>query len=323
MQYRKLGKTELEVSELGYGAWGIGKANWVGAEDDESLRALHRAIDRGVNFIDTALGYGKGHSETLVGQVVREVDGPVYVSSKIPPKNLVWPARPGTPANDAFPADWVVECTEKSLSNLGLETIDVQQFHVWSDEWVGQGDWADAIDRLRSQGKIRFFGVSINDHQPGTAVKLVESGLVDTVQVIFNIFDQSPADQLFPAVKTAKVGVIVRVPFDEGGLTGKVNPDTEFPEGDFRNNYFGGDRKEQLWEHVQAIAKDLGIPTQRLAELALRFCISHPAVSTVIPGMRSTANVDANAAAVDLGPLSTEQLQVLAHHRWERNFYGG
>jgi aryl-alcohol dehydrogenase-like predicted oxidoreductase len=323
MQYRKLGKTELEVSELGYGAWGIGKANWLGAEDDESLRALHRAIDRGVNFIDTALAYGKGHSETLVGQVVREVDGPVYVSTKIPPKNLVWPARPGTPANDAFPADWVVECTEQSLSNLGLDTIDVQQFHVWSDEWVDQGDWAEAIEQLRSQGKIRFFGVSINDHQPGTAVKLVQSGLVDTVQVIFNIFDQSPADQLFPAVKAANVGVIVRVPFDEGGLTGKVNPDTEFPEGDFRNNYFGGDRKEQVWEHVQAIAKDLGIPTQRLAELALRFCISNPAVSTVIPGMRSTANVDANAAAVDLGPLSTEELQVLAHHRWERNFYGG
>jgi aryl-alcohol dehydrogenase-like predicted oxidoreductase len=323
MQYRKLGKTELEVSELGYGAWGIGKAGWVGADDEESLRALHRAIDRGANFIDTALGYGKGHSEKLVGQVVRQVDGPVYVSTKIPPKNSLWPARLGTHASDAFPADWVVQCTEQSLDNLGLETIDVQQFHVWSDEWVDQGDWAEAIDRLRSQGKIRFFGVSINDHQPETAVKLVESGLVDTVQVIFNIFDQSPEDQLFPAVKTANVGVIVRVPFDEGGLTGKVNPDTQFPEGDFRNNYFGGDRKEQVWEHVQAIAKDVGIPTQRLAELALRFCISNPAVSTVIPGMRSTANIDANAGAVDLGPLSTGELQVLAHHRWDRNFYGG
>jgi aryl-alcohol dehydrogenase-like predicted oxidoreductase len=323
MQYRKLGRTGLEVSVLGYGAWGIGKAGWVGADDDESLRALRRAIERGVNFIDTALGYGNGHSETLVGQVVREAQGTVYMSTKIPPKNSQWPARQGVPANEAFPGDWVVECTERSLANLGLETIDVQQFHVWSDEWLGQGDWAEAIDRLRSEGKIRYFGVSINDHQPSNGVKLVQSGLADTVQVIYNIFDQSPADELFPAVKAADVGVIVRVPFDEGGLTGKVTPDTRFPDGDFRNNYFSGDRKDQVWERVQAMAKDLDIPVQRLPEIALRFCLSHPAVSTVIAGMRSTANVDANAEAVDLGALSLEELEILAHHRWPRNYYGG
>jgi aryl-alcohol dehydrogenase-like predicted oxidoreductase len=323
MQYRKLGRTGLEVSVLGYGAWGIGKAGWVGADDDESLRALRRAIERGVNFIDTALGYGNGHSETLVGQVVREAQGTVYMSTKIPPKNSQWPARQGVPANEAFPGDWVVECTERSLANLGLETIDVQQFHVWSDEWLGQGDWAEAIDRLRSEGKIRYFGVSINDHQPSNGVKLVQSGLADTVQVIYNIFDQGPADELFPAVKAADVGVIVRVPFDEGGLTGKVTPDTRFPDGDFRNNYFSGDRKDQVWERVQAMAKDLDIPVQRLPEIALRFCLSHPAVSTVIAGMRSTANVDANAEAVDLGALSLEELEILAHHRWPRNYYGG
>lgn len=322
MQYRQLGRTGLQVSELGYGAWGIGKANWVGADDEESLRALRRAIEHGVNFIDTAIAYGNGHSETLVGQAKREAQGEVYVSTKIKPKNLQWPARPGVPANEAFPGEWVVQSTEQSLTNLGLETIDVQQFHVWSDEWVGQGDWAEAIDKLKAQGKIRYFGVSINDHQPASALKLVASGLVDTVQVIYNIFDQSPADELFPAVKAANVGVIVRVPFDEGGLTGKVTPETEFPEGDFRNNYFAGDRKEQVWDHVQAIAKDLGVPVQRVPEIAFRFCISNPAVSTVIAGMRSQASVDANAAAVDHGSLSIEELQVLAHHRWERNFYG-
>jgi aryl-alcohol dehydrogenase-like predicted oxidoreductase len=322
MQYRKLGRTGLQVSELGYGAWGIGKVNWVGADDEASLRALRQAIEQGVNFIDSALAYGNGHSEKLVGQAVREAQGTVHVATKIPPKNSQWPARRGVPANEAFPADWVVQCTERSLANLGVGTIDVQQFHVWSDEWVGQGDWAEAIDRLRAQGKIRYFGVSINDHQPGNAVKLVDSGLVDTVQVIYNIFDQSPADDLFPAVTAADVGVIVRVPFDEGGLTGKVTPDTEFPNGDFRNNYFSGDRKEQVWDRAQAIAKDLGAPVQRLPEIALRFCISNPAVSTVIAGMRSAVNVDANAAAVDLGPLSEQELEVLAHHRWERNFYG-
>ncbi len=322
MKYRKLGRTGLEVSELGYGAWGISKVSWLGADDDESLRALHGAIDQGVNFIDTALAYGNGHSETLVGQAVREAEGAVYVASKIPPKNSQWPARPGVPANEAYPGDWVVQCTERSLANLGLETIDVQQFHVWSDEWVGQGDWAEAVERLRSEGKIRYFGVSINDHQAASAVKLVGSGLVDTVQVIYNIFDQSPADKLFAAVNAANVGVIVRVPFDEGGLTAKVTPETEFPAGDFRNNYFAGDRKEQVWERVQAIAKDLGVPVQRLPEIALRFCISNPAVSTVIPGMRSQANVDANIHSIDLGPLSAQELEILAHHRWERNFYG-
>ena len=321
MNYGSLGKTGLQVSKLGYGAWGIGKTMWLGADDDESLRSLRRAIDQGVNFIDTALGYGDGHSEKLVGKVVREAGGVVHVSSKVPPKNLKWPAPQGVPAGEAFPADWVVECTERSLANLGLETIDVQQFHVWSDEWVGQGDWMDAIERLRSQGKIRYFGVSINDHQPASALALVNSGVVDSVQVIYNIFDQSPEDELFPAVEAEKVGVIVRVPFDEGSLTGNINPKTEFPEGDWRNSYFGGDRKEQVWERVQAIIKDLGVPVDRLPEIALRYCLSHPAVSTVIPGMRSLRNVDANVRAAELGPLSAEELEVLCHHRWVRNFY--
>ncbi len=321
MERRSLGKTGLEVSVLGYGAWGIGKAMWVGADDSESLRALHLAIDKGVNFIDTALVYGDGHSEKLVGQAVREAGGPIYVASKVPPKNYVWPAPKGVPAGEAFPADWVVSCTERSLANLGLDTIDVQQFHVWSDEWVGQGDWLAAVERLKEQGKIRYFGVSINDHQPDNALALVRSGLVDTVQVIYNVFDQSPEDQLLPAAQEAGVGVIVRVPFDEGSLTGKVRPGTEFPEGDFRNSYFGGNRRQEVWERVQAICKDLDIPLERLPEVALRFTISHPAVSTVIPGMRSAANVDANVAAALLGALTAEQLQVLKAHRWVRNFY--
>ncbi|MGH3049541.1 MAG: aldo/keto reductase, partial [Gaiellaceae bacterium] len=202
-----------------------------------------------------------------------------------------------------------------------LETIDVQQMHVWSDEWVGQGDWLEAIERLKADGKIRFFGVSINDHRPASALRLVESGLVDTVQVIYNIFDQSPEDELFAAVQKANVGVIVRVPFDEGALTGRITPETEFPEGDFRNVYFGGDRKVEVWERVQAIARGLATSTPELPEYALRFCLSHPAVSTVIAGMRSVRNVEANAAAVDLGPLPERELETLRTHRWMRDFY--
>ena len=321
MNYRSLARTGLQVSELGFGAWGIGKAMWLGADDDESLRSLRRAIEQGVNFIDTALGYGDGHSEELVGRAVREARVDVHVSSKVPPKNQKWPAPQGVPADEAFPAAWILECTERSLANLGLETIDVQQFHVWSDEWVGQGDWMDGIERLRSQGKIRYFGVSINDHQPASALALVNSGVVDSVQVIYNIFDQSPEEELFPAVVAENVGVIVRVPFDEGALTGKINPGTEFPEGDWRNSYFGGDRRQQVSERVQAITEDLDVPVERLPEIALRYCLSNPAVSTVIPGMRALRNVEANVRAAELGPLPAEELEVLRHHRWLRNFY--
>jgi aryl-alcohol dehydrogenase-like predicted oxidoreductase len=322
MRYRTLGRTGLEVSELGYGAWGIGQTMWVGAEDDESLQALRRAFELGVTFVDTALGYGNGHSEELVGRAIREAAETVRVATKMPPKNMQWPARPGVRAEEAFPADWVVQCTERSLSNLGLDAIDVQQMHVWSDEWVDQGDWLEAIEGLKAAGKIRFFGVSINDHQPANAIRLVESGLVDTVQVIYNVFDQSPEDELFAAVQEANVGVIVRVPFDEGALTGRITPDTEFPEGDFRNAYFGGDRKAEVWERVQAVARGLAIATPELPEHALRFCLSHPAVSTVIAGMRTVRNVEANAAAVDNGPLSERELETLRDHRWVRNYYG-
>jgi aryl-alcohol dehydrogenase-like predicted oxidoreductase len=316
MRYRTLGKTGLEVSELGFGAWGIGRDAWVGADDDESLRALRTAIEHGVNFVDTAYAYGDGLSEQLVGAAARESEETVYIASKIPPKNWEWPARPGVRAEEVFPADWIVSCTERSLQKLALETIDVQQLHVWSDEWVGQGDWLDAIDGLKRDGKIRFFGVSINDHQPENAIRLVESGIVDTVQVIYNVFDQSPEDALFPAVEAAQVGVIVRVPFDEGALTGSVRPETRFPEGDFRNGYFAGERKREVWERVQAITGELDVEVDSLPEIALRFCLSHSAVSVVIPGMRSTRNVERNVRAASAGPLGDDELATLHRHRW-------
>jgi aryl-alcohol dehydrogenase-like predicted oxidoreductase len=321
MRYRKLGRTGLEVSELGFGAWGIGADAWIGADDHESLRALRLAIEQGVNFLDTAYAYGDGHSEELVGAAVRESAETVYVASKVPPKNMQWPARPGVRVEETFPGDWIVACTEGSLRNLGLEAIDVQQLHVWSDEWIGQGDWLEAVERLRRDGKIRFFGVSINDHQPENAIRLVESGIVDVVQVIYNVFDQSPEDALFPAVEAARVGVIARVPFDEGALTGSVRPETTFPEDDFRNDYFAGERKREVWERVQAIARDLDVEVERLAEVALRFCLSHPAVGVVIPGMRSTRNVERNVSAASAGPLEENQLATLRRHRWVVDLY--
>jgi aryl-alcohol dehydrogenase-like predicted oxidoreductase len=322
MNYRKLGKTGLTVSEIGYGAWGIGKSGWIGASDDESLKALHKSIDLGLNFIDTALAYGKGHSERLVGRVVKERSETIYVATKIPPKNGQWPARSGVSVADTFPGKHVIASTEESLQNLGLETIDVQQFHVWSDEWVNHGDWLEAVQKLKEQGKLKNFGVSINDYQPENAIKLIETGVVDTVQVIYNIFDQSPEDQLFPACDRHQVGVIVRVALDEGGLTGKITPDTTFEPGDFRSNFFRGDRKQQVYERVQKIVSDLKITLDQMAETALRYVLSHASVSTVIPGMRSVRNVEQNCQLGDGRGLPKEQVEKLKAHRWIRNFYG-
>ena len=321
MNYRRLGRTGLEVSEIGYGAWGIGQSMWLGAEDDESLAALNRAIDLGVTLIDTALGYGNGHSEQLVGEVVRSRSERIVVATKIPPKNMTWPAPGGVDPEEAFPANWVRSCTERSLSNLGLDAIDLQQFHVWSDEWVGRGTWLEAIEELKSEGRILAFGVSINDHQPANAIKLIESGAVDSVQVIYNVFDQSPEDELLDACAEHGIGVLARVPFDEGSLTGTIGPDTAFPEGDFRNRYFRDDRKAQVEERVRAILEDLAIERAALAEVALRYVLSHPAVSSAIPGMRTVRNVERNAAVGDGRGLPEEQVAALKRHRWDRNFY--
>jgi aryl-alcohol dehydrogenase-like predicted oxidoreductase len=320
MNYRTLGRTGLKVSEIGYGAWGIGAKQWVGASDDESTKALERAIDLGLNFIDTALAYGDGHSEKLVGAVAKRRKG-VYVATKIPPKNRKWPAERAIPVAEVYTADYIVATTEESLRNLGMETVDLQQLHVWTDEFAGAGDWLAGVERLKKAGKIRHFGISLGEHTPDNGVKAVASGLVDTVQVIYNVFDQSPEDTLFPLCRKYNVGVLARVPFDEGGLTGKVTPQTEFPKDDFRNGYFKGDRKKEVYERVGKIAADLNIGLDRLPEAALRFTLSHAAVSTVIPGMRSIKNAEANCATGDGKGLPQDQISKLRPHRWVRNYY--
>ncbi|MFD5138455.1 aldo/keto reductase [Streptomyces sp. NPDC058378] len=320
MRYRELGRSGLRVSEIGYGAWGIGASSWVGATEDESVRALNRAVDLGVNFIDTARGYGE--SERIVGRVVRERAGDdILVATKVPPKNRTWPAPDGVDPDDAFPGDHIRTSLETSLGASGLDHVDVLQFHVWNDEWIGRGDWLETVAALKQEGKIRLFGVSVNDHQPETALALVRSGVVDSVQVIYNVFDQSPADALLPACEKHGVGVIVRVALDEGGLTGRITAGTTFPEGDWRNRYFRDDRPAQVEQRVAAIVADLGIAPDEIAENALRFVLSSPAVSTVIPGMRSVRNVERNTALSDGRTLNADQLAILAGHRWQRDFY--
>ncbi|MFI8219561.1 aldo/keto reductase [Streptomyces sp. NPDC085932] len=321
MRYRELGRSGLSVSEIGYGAWGIGESAWIGSTEDESVRALHRALDLGVNFIDTARGYGE--SERIVGRVVRERAGDeILVATKVPPLNRLWPAPDGLDPAETFPGDHIRDSLETSLRASGLDHFDVVQFHVWSDDWVGRGDWLETVEELKREGKIRLFGVSINDHQPDNALRLVRSGTVDTVQVIYNIFDQAPAERLFPACVEHGVGVIVRVALDEGGLTGRITAGSTFPEGDFRNRYFRDDRPAEVERRVAAIRADLGVEADDMAETALRFVLSAPAVSTVIPGMRSVRNVERNTAVSDGRLLDDDRLAVLAGHRWQRNFYG-
>ncbi|MGI8741283.1 MAG: aldo/keto reductase [Bryobacteraceae bacterium] len=321
MRYRKLGRTNFEVSEIGYGAWGIGGKQWLGGDDDESLQALRKAIERGLNFIDTALAYGEGHSEQLVGQVVRETKHRIYVATKVPPKNLLWPARPGIGIEEVFPYEYILKCTEQSLRHLKTETIDLQQLHVWNPEWTGRDEWRRAFEELKKSGKVRAVGVSINDHQPGSAIEIVKTGLIDTVQAIYNIFDQSPERNLFPLTQQMNIGVLARVPLDEGSLTGAITESTTFEPGDFRSYYFKGDRKKQVVEHVNALLKDIDPTGGSLPEVALRFCLSHPAVSTVIPGMRRVRNAEMNTAVSDKEPLDEATLKVLARHAWDRNFY--
>jgi len=323
MDYRTLGRTGLKVSEIGYGAWGIGGKQWLGGRDGESLAALRRAIALGLNLIDTALAYGDGHSERLTGQVVRESGQKVYIATKIPPKNRVWPAKSGTPISEVFPYDYCISSTEESLRNLGVETIDLQQLHVWNNEFTPSEEWRRAAEDLKRSGKIRYFGISISEHEPASALDAMRTGLIDTVQVIYNIFDQTPEEELFPLALEQNIGVLARVPLDEGGLTGKLTMETKFPEGDFREFYFRGERKSQVAGRVGLLEAELAASQhfEPLAETALRFCLSHPAVSSVIPGMRTVRNAEANCFVSDKGGLSPDILGLLKRHAWNRNFY--
>jgi aryl-alcohol dehydrogenase-like predicted oxidoreductase len=324
MRYRPLGRTGLSISEVSFGAWAIGGGMWGGKRDEDSRNALRRAVDRGVNFVDTALVYGDGHSERLVGELVRERRSgqqPLYVASKVPAKAYRWPAPRDAKLAEYFPRDWIVQCAEKSLKNLGLEHIDLLQLHVWADAWTDEDEWYEGLSSLKRAGKIGALGVSINSHDPKSAVALAKSDRVDALQVFYNIFDQSPEDELFPACVKNQVGVLARVPFDEGALTGKLRLDTTFPDGDFRQGYFGGDLLKKTVEAVEKMRPIVESAAGTMARGALRYCLSNPAVTAVIPGMRSDAQVDENCAASDDGALPPATVNALHPFRWVRDPY--
>lgn len=323
MRYRKMGKTGFEVSEIGYGSWGCGGDWWKDACDEESLKSMNLAVDHGVNFIDTAANYGMGHAEKLVGQVVRTRQERVYVSTKVYPKNFNFVPSPGDSFKEAYPAGWLTECTESSLKNLGLEQIDLQNFHVWVDTWAEVDEWKEEVLRLKRDGKVRAFGLSLvfpmkDHHLPARAIA---TGLIESCQVVFNIFEQDAATKLFPLTKENNVGVVVRCPLDEGSLTGKVTPTCSFPEGDWRNDYFQGERKQEVFDRVQQLNWLLEGDVESLPEAALRYVLSFDAVSSVIVGMRNPAHTASNMQAAEKGSLPAADIERLKEHAWPHNFW--
>ena len=326
MKTRILGATGYVVSELGFGGWGLGGSQWRGGDDGAGREALREAVDRGIRFFDTALAYGDGHSERLIGEVLQAHlrAGRVVVATKVPPRNEEWPGKAGKPLADVFPARHLAASTEQSLKNLGVEALPLQQLHVWHDAWLDDPEWQasyDRIVRLKEEGKVLHWGISINDHAPETALRVLEDPIFETAQVIYNVYDRSPERALFELARTKPLGVIVRVPFDEGALTGQIRSSTVFPPGDWREQYFSGDRRAEVERRGKALAQLLDDQVQTLPELALRFCLSSPAVATVIPGMRRAAHVQQNVAAAEKGRLTPGMLAKLEAHAWEKNWY--
>jgi aryl-alcohol dehydrogenase-like predicted oxidoreductase len=318
MKYRSFGRAGKWVSEIGYGMYGVGGPEWSGTNPDETRRALQLALDLGCTFFDTAWGYGSGAGERLLGELVRSnPDRTIVTATKVPPKNRRWPSRRGDAIAEAFPPEYVREYAERSLSNLGLDRIDLLQFHVWEDDWSSDPGWQRCVDDLRREGLVASVGISLNRWEPWNGVKTVATGLIDSVQVIYNIFDQAPEDELLPLCRKMSVAVIARVPFDEGGLTGELKADSTWPEGDWRNIYFGPENLQPTVDRADAL-KELVPPQMTLPEFALAFVLANPDVSTVIPGMRTRRHVTSNLMVSETPRIDPALVAQLRGHRWDR-----
>ena len=316
MKYRRFGRTDWQVGEIGYGMWGM--AGWTGSDDAESLAALQQSVDLGCNFFDTAWAYGDGHSEHLLGRLINDNPGKtLYAATKVPPKNRKWPPRKGSSIDEVFPPEYIREYAEKSLANLNRPHIDLLQFHVWEDDWANDAGWQRAMQDLKREGLVRAVGISVNRWEPWNGVKTIRTGLIDAVQVIYNIFDQSPEDELFPLCRELDVAVIARVPFDEGSLTGTLTKDSKWPEGDWRGTYFVPENLIPTVERANAL-KPLVPAGSSMSDMALRFILANEDVDVIIPGMRKPAHVKSNIAASDAAPLAPELLAELRKHRWDR-----
>ncbi len=317
---RTLGRTQLEVSEIGFGAWALGGA-WGNQKDRESLQTLHRAIELGVNFIDTAAGYGKGRSERVIARALSERQERVYVATKIHPLPGPWPPSPYCKAEERFPEDYLRKMVDERLDSLVTERLDLLQLHTWTRAWNKAPKPLEVLKNLQAEGKVRFIGVSTPEPDQNSVIDLIRAGYLDTLQLVFNIFEQEPAAELLPTAAEHKVGVIVRVPFDEGALTGKFSADTEFNSDDFRSKYFAGDRLARTVARVQQIEQDIADTGLTMAQVALKFVLAHPAVSTVIPGIRNVRQAKMNTEVSELADLPDSLLRKLRKHAWRRGFW--
>ncbi|MDH5602973.1 MAG: aldo/keto reductase [Cyclobacteriaceae bacterium] len=316
MKYRRFGRTNWQVSDIGYGMWGM--AGWKESDDKESERSLDIAVEQGCNFFDTAWGYGEGKSEKLLGALnKRHPDKKLYNATKLPPKNFQWPSKPHYKLEECFPKNHIIEYAEKSLKNMAVDTIDLLQFHVWEDAWADHDEWKEAIEQLKKEGKVQHMGVSVNRWEPDNCLKTLQTGYIDAVQVIYNIFDQAPEDKLFPTCKKLDVAIIARVPFDEGTLTGTLTKDSKWPKGDWRNTYFVPENLHSSVEHAEALRPILPAGMS-MPEMALKFILMNKTVGTIIPGMRKENHVKLNIAVSDAPPLSSDLMAELKKHRWDR-----
>lgn len=320
MKTRKFGRSNWQVGEVGYGMWGL--AGWSGSDDDQTRNSLQKAVDLGCNFFDTAWAYGEGHSEKILGELIKNnlKKSPLqklYTASKIPPKSRIWPAKRGFLLKDNYPATYIREYTEKTLTNLGLASVDLMQFHTWEDDWANDESWQKAVSQLKADGLIKAVGVSINRWEPTNVVNTLRTGLIDSVQVVYNIFDQNPEDELFPLCRELNIAVIARVPFDEGSLTGALTADSKWDEGDWRNGYFSPPNLKKCLERIDKLKQDIPAGAT-IAQIALRYILSNPDVSVVIPGMRKIKNVVDNINSSFAGALDKELMAKLHKHRWLR-----
>jgi aryl-alcohol dehydrogenase-like predicted oxidoreductase len=323
MNYRTFGRLGWQVSEIGFGAWALGASGWGPQDDNDSVKALHQALDLGCNFIDTAQGYGNGHSEKIIGRVLKERGGDrVYVATKIPLKSPgAWPPTPYDRIEDRYPADFLRQQVESSLRNLQTDCLDLLQLHTWTRAWNRNPVALEVLQALKKEGKLRGIGISTPEPDQNAFVELMRQGWLDAVQVIYNIFEQEPAAELLPVALEHQVGVIVRVAFDEGSLTGKFKEETVFAQDDFRRNYFAGDRLVRTVQRVEKIKVVVGAQEPDLPTAALKFALKPAAVSTVIPGMRNERQAAMNCAVGTQPPLSDELEKALRGHSWHRGHW--
>ena len=328
MHYRTFGRLGWRVSEIGFGAWALGGGAWGSQDDRDSLATLHEALDLGVNLIDTAAGYGNGRSERVISRALAERGGRqrehVYLVTKTPPVAGNWPPQPHERVEDRYPEAHLRANLEERLRELGVDCIDVLLLHVWSRSWNRDPAPFAVLERFKQEGKIRAYGISTPDHDQDQLNTLLAAGRLDVVQLVYNLFEQQPAAEALPLAQESGAAVMGRLVFDEGALTGKLDPTKPFPADDFRSRYFGGDRLARTAERVARIREDLAGTGVELPAAAIKFALAHPAMSTVIPGMRNAAQARANVAVSDQPDLSPELLARLRRHIWLRgNWHAG